>query len=66
MEQDVVFEAYDVEEDGLVVEEQLREEGEVLREDLVLFAIDLADRVGCFGVDYAAGWCGAEVTLFLQ
>lgn len=53
--EEVVVEAEHVEEDGLVVEEELCEEGEVLRKDLVLLAVDLVDREGRLGIDLFAG-----------
>lgn len=51
MREEVVVEGADVEEDGFVVEEELGEEGEVLREELVRLPVYLVDAVVALAVD---------------
>ena len=51
MDEEVVVEGGDVEEDGFVVEEELGEEGEVLREELVLLPVYLVDAMVALAVD---------------
>ena len=58
MDEEVVVEGGDVIEDGFVVEEEFGEEGKVLREELVLFAIDFVDGVEGARVDLFARWRG--------
>ncbi len=53
-DESVVQERADVEEDGFGFEEELGEEGEVLRVEAVVFAVDLVDDVVAFVVDYFA------------
>lgn len=55
MGQEVVVEAADVEEDALIIKEEFGEEGEVLREELVFFAVDLEYGVVGMVVDHLAG-----------
>ena len=52
--EEVVVEGGNVEEDGFVVEEEFREEGEVLREELVLLPVDFVDAVVGLAVDQLA------------
>ena len=54
MDEEVVVEGGDVVEDGFVVEEEFGEEGKVLREKLVLFAVDFVDGVEGARVDLFA------------
>ena len=54
MDEEVVVEGGDVIEDGFVVEEEFGEEGKVLREELVLFAVDFVDGVEGARVDLFA------------
>lgn len=61
VDEEVVVEAADIEEDTFVVEEEFGEEGEVLREQLVLLAVELEDGVVRVGVDHFAGRVGVFV-----
>ena len=65
-DEDVVQKGCDIVEDGFGIEEKLGEEREVLRVELVLFAVNLVERVVVFCVDVDA-WrgCIAEGTCFL-
>ncbi len=58
MDEEVIVEGCDVEEYGFVVEEEFGEEGEVLREELVLFAVDFTNGVQVARVDWSAGRWG--------
>ena len=65
-DEEVVQKSCDIVEDGFCIEEKLGEEREVLRVELVLFAVNLVERVVVFCVDVDA-WrgCVAEGTCFL-
>lgn len=65
-DEEVVQKGCDIVEDGFGIEEKLGEEREVLRVELVLFAVNLVERVVIFCVDVDA-WrgCVAERTCFL-
>ena len=65
-DEEVVQKSCDIVEDGFGIEEKLGEEREVLRVELVLFAVNLVERVVVFCVDVDA-WrgCIAEGTCFL-
>lgn len=66
-DEEVVEECGYVVEDRLCIEEELGEEGEVLRVELMLFAVNFVERVVVFCVDFHAGWRGgAERTCFLD
>lgn len=58
--EEVVEKGADVKADALVVDEELCEEGQVLREELVVLAVELVQRVAAATVDGAAGR-GGEV-----
>ena len=65
-DEEVVQKSRDIVEDGFGIEEKLGEEREVLRVELVLFAVNLVERVVVFCVDVDAGrGCIAEGTCFL-
>lgn len=65
-DEEVIQKSCDIVEDGFGIEEKLGEEREVLRVELVLFAVNLVERVVVFCVDVDA-WrgCVAEGTCFL-
>ena len=65
-DEEVVQKSRDIVEDGFGIEEKLGEEREVLRVELVLFAVNFVERVVVFCVDVDA-WrgCVAEGTCFL-
>ena len=53
-DEEVVQKSCDIVEDGFRIEEKLSEEREVLRVELVLFAVNLVERVVIFCVDVDA------------
>lgn len=55
MYEQIIIKGGYVEEDGLIVEEEFGEKGEVLSKELVLFAVDFVDCVEVTRVNWSAG-----------
>lgn len=56
-DEDVEKEGHDVEKNGFMIEEELCEQRNVLRKQLILLPIYLPDRISAIIVDFGSRWC---------